>query len=1323
MAEPAAPFKYPSLYSPGQVAFNNNAEMSNLLSMFAGPMLPLLTGANNFLPHMMPSQGLMDQYMMRQYQNQTRISAFSMAGAGNQDVAKRLLAMRSGFTDDPASELNKQQAEQFAGLINNPITKAIAGAVMGPENLEAMLHGRKGDVAALNNVANQIGFFRNDPSGAKRMDAQSLEDFSRGVYSHLYEEGGNSETLERSARTLRGPADTYNANEDVVALKKQAGFENRTVVSDDEIQTRAQKRLADKELSEEDVAATYKKFVLGDEKDPTKQLAELGKFDEAIKALDQTIKSKSADKGGLLGKDEVTVEKTIEQARENRLGQMHGFMAGQAGQIAEQMFQRGMLPQAIGAMTPAERVKLIADDSKDQDPATRRRLAEEFGKRDLMARDPDYANLTPEKQREVLAANMSEGRNYSGKIDAAMTAIKDFNEGKGGSVETIEKMEGFEAVAGNVDAKRSASAIKKYAGAVAAVREIFGDNGNPNAPMPALLAALDQLSQGAAGQMDPRKIETSLRAMQQVARESGIGFEQMAGMSAQMGAMGDMLGISKSQTIHNQVNAMAMVKTMRDSGAFSQQRFGAMSQAEALNEVGRSFQAGEASDNSRAMGALASLYNLDQNADPGKRAFAADSEFVKAMEAYTNPSSGGKYTVKDADGNLVEKDIFEIVGREGPQALQRMFKDAGGTESQFAAAFRNPDTQQNAVAGSGLLTQKHEMLRDINNRVVSGMLHTSFDKAGIANSGMVADTAGYALSELVLNSAMMKPEEQVKHVQDNMEATFKAAFQRQGKTEAEADRLAKQATQATLGSDPAKQQQRVAEIINESSAFVYEESGLNMQKQAQKFANGTPEKAAKEAQRAATVAQRKAETGLNFNSQPLARVSDYLLKTGEKNGKVTFDGLFGALANLIPEDELRANYTRGMEGGLNFVQEELDSLNVNEEFVSGLVKEKDDATLKKLAGVDDKTTVVDDEEFDKRYAAKFDAALKDDKTVTEAFKRLRGDTKLSVDEQRKELSTDERFQTEQKQATLGPDEISRRQLGDRALRESEGKFREIEGEAPEVRAAREQRREDLQTVRASFFQGADSSKLNAGVHSALRLFGVDATEKKDGKTLAAELTSLINSSDTDPKKEEAHKTNLANRVAELAKEKNLTQEQQKTLTDTFEAQRTGVKIDPEAVGLEMAAAAGSAQQAAQQIANASIDATNVTIKADKVDGVGKPDGAQASSAATDAAANAPAADALPKTGASAGPDKAGATTAAAASKDASAAAQNTAAAGERVAATPPPSPSGSGNGELTVVSGKLKLENLEAGVLEVMAKQGRPPAQTPGNGPGIGQTA
>lgn len=1320
MAEPAAPFKNLSLYSPGQVAFNNNAEMSNLLSMFTGPMLPLVAGPGNFLPHMMPSQGRMDQFMLRQYQMQTTASAMSMAGAGNQDVAKRLLAMRSALTEKPASELNKQQAEQFAGFINNPAAKFIAGSVLGHENVEAMLHGRRGDVAALNAVSNRIGFFRNSPSGARRMNAQSLEAFSRGVYSHMYDEGGNSEGLEQSARTVGGSVADYNAHEDIKTLKKQAGFEARTVVSDNEIQTRAQKRLADKELSEEDVAATYKKFVLGDEKDPTKQLAELGKFDEAIKALDQTIKSKSADKGGLLGKDEVTVEKTIDQARENRLGQMHGFMAGQAGQIAEQLFQRGMLPQAIGALTPAERVKLIADNSKDEDPATRRRLAEEFGKRDLMARDPDYAKETPEKQREKLAANMREGRNYVGKIDAAMTAIKDFNGDDGGSVEAIEKMEGFEAIAGNVDAKRSAAAIKKYAGAVAAVREIFGDNGNPNAPMPALLAALDHLSQGAAAQMDPQKIETSLRAMQQVARESGIGFEQMAGMSAQMGAMGDMLGISKSQTLHNQVNAMAMVKTMRDSGAFSQPRFGAMSQAEALNEVGRSFQAGEASDNSRAMGALASLYNLDQSAAPGKRAFAADSEFVKAMGAYTNPSSGGKYTVKGADDTLVEKNIFEIVGRD-PRALQQMFMSAGGTASQLAAAFGNPDTQQSAIAGSGLLTQKYEMLRDINNRVVSGRLHTSFDKTGIANAGMVADTAGYALSELVLNSAEMKPEEQAKHVQDNMEATFKAAFQRQGKTEAEADRLAKQATQAILGSDPAEQQQRVAEIINAASAFVSEESGVNMQRQAQKFANGRAEKAAEESRRAATVAQRKAETGLNFNSQPLARISDYLLKTGEKNGKVTFDGLFGALADLIPEDELRKNYTRGMEGGLNFVQEELDSLNVNEEFVSGLVKEKDDATLKKLAGVDDKTTVVtvvDDEEFDKRYAAKFDAALKDDKTVTEAFKRLRGDTKLSVDEQRKVLSTDERFQAEQRQATLGPDEISRRQLGDRALRNSEGKFREIEGEAPEVRAAREQRREDMQTLRASFFQGADAGKLNAGIHAALRLFGVDATEKKGGVTLAAELTSLINSSDTDPEKEKAHKTNLANRVAELAKEKNLTQEQQKTLTDTFEAQRTGNKIDLEAVGLEMAAAASSAQQVAQQIATATIDATNVTIKTDKVDGVGKPDGAQASSAATDAAANAPAADALPKTGASAGSDKAGATTAAGASKDASAAAQNTAAAGERVVATPQPPPRG-GNDDLTVVSGTLKLENLEAGVIAAMAKRGGTPIQTPDNAAAI----
>ena len=254
MAEPEPAFKNPFFYSPGQFAFQNNPEMSQIISQLGGPIMQGLGGAGTFLPHMMQSQHVMDQYTVRQYQNQTRASTFAMDGAGNQNVSNLLLGMRSLSTDEPASELNKSQAEQFAGLINNPTTKAVLGMIMGPENLEATLHGR--------------------------------------MYAHLYDEGGNLSGLEREGRAAGAQTAKYSAGVELLgnSAKMQAGT---TMVSDDEVKKRVTQRMDTGVLREADVNAAYKEHVPGGiEKDSTKQIDALAKLEAAIQDLNKTVKSR-----------------------------------------------------------------------------------------------------------------------------------------------------------------------------------------------------------------------------------------------------------------------------------------------------------------------------------------------------------------------------------------------------------------------------------------------------------------------------------------------------------------------------------------------------------------------------------------------------------------------------------------------------------------------------------------------------------------------------------------------------------------------------------------------------------------------------------------------------------------------------------------------------------------------------------------------------------------------------------------------------------------------------------------------------------------------
>jgi hypothetical protein len=129
--------------------------------------------------------------------------------------------------------------------------------------------------------------------------------------------------------------------------------------------------------------------------------------------------------------------------------------------------------------------------------------------------------------------------------------------------------------------------IKEHTGALDAIRELFGDNGNPNAPIPALLAALDQLSHGSVGKVSQRQVENSVRQMRLTAKEMGVGFEQLAGFSAQMGAYGDMLGLAGPTKMGATNTALNVVNAMRKNGAFENTTFGSINQAEALQKVGQ----------------------------------------------------------------------------------------------------------------------------------------------------------------------------------------------------------------------------------------------------------------------------------------------------------------------------------------------------------------------------------------------------------------------------------------------------------------------------------------------------------------------------------------------------------------------------------------------------------------------------------------------------------------------------------------------------------------------------------------------------------------
>lgn len=76
-----------------------------------------------------------------------------------------------------------------------------------------------------------------------------------------------------------------------------------------------------------------------------------------------------------------------------------------------------------------------------------------------------------------------------------------------------------------LDSARVTDTLKRYQGAIAAIRDIFGDAGRPNAPMAELLTALNGLTSGGLGQIDPGRLNNMVRTTYDLARRSGMGLD------------------------------------------------------------------------------------------------------------------------------------------------------------------------------------------------------------------------------------------------------------------------------------------------------------------------------------------------------------------------------------------------------------------------------------------------------------------------------------------------------------------------------------------------------------------------------------------------------------------------------------------------------------------------------------------------------------------------------------------------------------------------------------------------------------------------------
>ncbi len=208
---------------------------------------------------------------------------------------------------------------------------------------------------------------------------------------------------------------------------------------------------------------------------------------------------------------------------------MRGMSAGQAGMLAEEMQARGMLGRPMGMMSTEEKLAEIPEQLTERLVS---RLAEQL----------------PEIRRIL----EGDGRPTEDQLATARDTVRathqalrgGFNEaGEALSADDINLMPGGEEILRSADAQRIGDRLKNLSGAVKAMRDIFGDMGNPNAPMREIINGLEALTQGGLATMSPAALEAMVRQTHVLAKQTGVGVQGMMALMSQNAPLARQLGL------------------------------------------------------------------------------------------------------------------------------------------------------------------------------------------------------------------------------------------------------------------------------------------------------------------------------------------------------------------------------------------------------------------------------------------------------------------------------------------------------------------------------------------------------------------------------------------------------------------------------------------------------------------------------------------------------------------------------------------------------------------------------------------------------------
>lgn len=161
------------------------------------------------------------------------------------------------------------------------------------------------------------------------------------------------------------------------------------------------------------------------------------------------------------------------------------------------------------------------------------------------------------------------------------------------------------------DADRISRKLKDYNEAVVAIRDIFGDMGQPDAPMAQLMATLDQLTQGGLATKNPAQLAQSVRKTYELARMNNLSMPVVQGLMAQASAQAQAAGLDPELSVNISQNAMAFGASAAVGRIMDNRRFGGFNREKLLLTEMQLQTGAAASPTAQRLGAIVAMYKND----------------------------------------------------------------------------------------------------------------------------------------------------------------------------------------------------------------------------------------------------------------------------------------------------------------------------------------------------------------------------------------------------------------------------------------------------------------------------------------------------------------------------------------------------------------------------------------------------------------------------------------------------------------------------------------------------------------------------------------